>query len=85
MRKGNRGHVGLTRQGSSLVDLSTFPEGQKTHRQFSGNSKVCVESYPQVYPQVVDKVVHNLSTSPLVIHRGREIVSLSGNPHLILR
>jgi hypothetical protein len=22
-------------------------------RQFSGNSKVCVESYPQVYPQVL--------------------------------
>ena len=70
MGKGFQGQgVGLTRQGSSLIDLSTFREGQRTHRKLSGNSKVCVESYPQVYPQAVDKVVHNYPPLVLVIHR----------------
>jgi hypothetical protein len=70
MEKGKSCHVGLTRQMPSLVDLSTFQQGRKPLRFLSGNSKVCVESYPQVYPQVV----YNYSLFPPSYPQGREIV-----------
>ena len=86
MEKGKSCHVGLTRQGDLFEHLFVCRGSHLMgHRKLSGNSKVCVESYPQVYPQAVDKVVHNLSTSPPGYPQGREIVCLSGNPHLILR
>jgi hypothetical protein len=51
------------------------------HRKFTGNSKVCVESYPQVYPQVLITCGQLSPTYP----QAREIVPSSANPHLILR
>ena len=45
-----------------------------TLRFLSGNSKVCVESYPQVYPQAVDKVVYNYPPPCPSYPQGREIV-----------
>lgn len=71
--------VGLTRQVEPcrFVDISRDAQAL---RQFSGNSKVCVESYPQVYPQAVYNYYHFPPSYP----QGREIVLSSANPHLIL-
>jgi hypothetical protein len=61
--------VGLTRQVEPCRFIDICRDA-RTLRFLSGNSKVCVESYPQVYPQVV----YNYSLFPPSYPQGREIV-----------